>query len=208
MRSAAAHDLPALRVAQEATDVLGCLLVGVVLKEMAQEQITAAVKLGIIAARSLRAELLLLEAGYHPEAVVFRRRLAEVRAYLEEVIHPSHGPHRAQAWLSGRPVRALSLSGVSQDVWGLLSHPAHADTRAVDYYLADIADDGVPELRILPSRHSEEAQAWLVLDAVQVRDIAVMIGRLASTDLIGLEELDAKLWPAYEQCYRHSLVDE
>ncbi|MDW5595497.1 hypothetical protein VSS74_14200 [Conexibacter stalactiti] len=198
----APFELRGLLLADRATNVLGSLLAAVVpLINSETPQLDAAVKLGMLAVRSLRAEMALLSVGYDAEAHVFQRRLAEVRGYLERVIHPTNGVQEARRWLFGQMTKDQAYSGLSQDVWRALSAPVHADPLAVTDHLLSVRDDGVIERSVLPFRNAEKANAYLIRDARSVRDAALLIAGVAGYQLPSIAILDSELIPEYERLF-------
>lgn len=204
----APYQLRALRLADRASQVLGSLLAAVVpLINSATPQLDAAVKLGMLAVRSLRAEMVLLSVGYDAEAYVFMRRLAEVRGYLDRVTHPTNGAQEAQRWLDGRMTKDQAYSGLSQDVWKALSAPVHADPLAVTDHLVRVRDDGTVVRNVLPLRNAEQANACLIRDARSVRDTALLIAELAGYEVPRIVILDSELLPEYERLFGTSVGD-
>ena len=201
----ASKELPALALADRATDLLGRVLEASSVLEPPTEsddrqaQRKAAVFLGVLAARSLRAEMALLRIGYDAESLVFQRRLAEAQARLERVIDPVKGPQRARDWLRGQDRKPQAISGLPQGIWNEHSHPAHADHRAVREHLGRIGRDGIITWNVLPLRFAPGGNAVLVRDAILVRKFAARLARFVDHDITSeLAELDADLRPAFD----------
>lgn len=149
--------------------------------------------LGMLAGRSLRAEMALLRLGYDAEAFIFQRRIIETHARIQRVLERDHGPQHVRDWLQGRDRKASSVIEIPKCWWDGLSHVAHADHRAAEQHLFRSRSDGMHDFLLLPVRDPSIANASLVNDTASVRDVAVAIANYIRRKVPGLAKLDAEL---------------
>jgi hypothetical protein len=195
----AESDLPMLDLADRISDMLGMVLEKVELPKVEGvpsdrwQQTRAAMYLGMLAGRSLRAEMALLRLGYDAEAFVFQRRIIEIHARIQRVLEHDHGPQHARDWLQGRERKASSVIEIPKWWWDGLSHVAHADYRAAEQHLLRSRSDGLHDFLLLPVRDPSIANASLVNDAASVRDVAVAVANFVKHKIPGLTKLDGEL---------------
>jgi hypothetical protein len=130
-------DLSASRVARSATEALITALAGAEVVLPGDDpppsyfMRSAILLLAAIGLRTARACLLVIGAGYEPEAQALKRRLSEIHMRAEAIVTDPSGQH-ARSWLDGRgpstPRRLANQFG-NLDVWDTYSASGHADAR-------------------------------------------------------------------------------
>lgn len=193
------EDLPCLALADRVTDLLGTVLEGVHLPVEADpgdfwKQKQAAMYLGILAARSLRAQMLLQRWAYDAEAYVFQRRLTEINGRMQRIVDPANGAQRAREWLKGRDRKPSAVADIPRWFWDGLSHVAHADYRAVEQHLVKPLEDGRNEFIVLPRRSIRGGNTALLHSASLALEVAAQIARLVGYETVdGLAQLSDDL---------------
>ena len=186
--------LPALAIARQATECLGAMVEGVTVPPAPDSAPpsyyakSATLMLAVIALRTGRACMLVVSAGYMPEAHGLKRRLSEVHARIQAIGHDSSGQH-ARDWLSGRgpstPTRLFGKFG-STELWKMYSWGAHADAQSVHQWLSVPLPDVHEEhtgIAVPPHHHEILSNAVLTEVAMECRDVAAaMVVARARTD--------------------------
>jgi len=199
-------DLPALWLANLVSDTLGKVLQAVELPHLDGEepddewnQTKALILLGLLAGRSHRATMLLLEHGYDAEALAFKRRLVEVHARVRRVTDPVNGAQRARDWLRGQDRKPSSVVELPEGAWHLYSHLVHADFRAAEHHLVKHHEGGRVSFALLPLRNVDIANATLTMSSAETRDVAAVIADFKGLRINGLETLDDELQTALKR---------
>jgi hypothetical protein len=133
----APSQLDALKVADEATIALLAMLEGTDLEGIELQNATGKRKAAvtIISAmifRTARACMLVVAAGYVPEAIGLKRRITEACWRTDAILADESGVH-AEQWLAGKassPRKLASRAG-NLDLWDAYSHGAHVDLRRI-----------------------------------------------------------------------------
>lgn len=193
LSDAAAADLPTLALAEHACDEMGKVLQRIDPSPTpgSSDRLHALQTLGIVAVRSLRATMALIRLGYASEASVFHRRLSEAQRRVLRVLDPINGTQRAREWLKGRDSTARKVSGLSDETWTALSHPARANHRAVTSHRVHGRDG--PIRALLPIRDVPMANAQIVLDAMVVHNVAVLVAEACDLTITGVDDFQATL---------------
>jgi hypothetical protein len=202
--AAAPQDLPALAIARRATGALAEQIDGAQTPPAPEKPTPsfyireATLLLAVIGLRTARACVLVVSAGYSPEAHGLKRRLSEVHARAQAVVDDGSGQH-ARDWLENKgastPPRIVGKYG-NLDLWKLYSWGAHADAQSVQQWLTvpmpDIAG-GHQGLLVVPHFDEQLSNALLVECAMECRDLAMAqaVGREGITDSITDETLNA-----------------
>lgn len=201
-RQAPEH-LPTLELADRVSDALGKVMQAFDLPHCADEeppdewvQTKALLYLGLLAGRSLRSLMLLLEHGYDAEALAFQRRLVEIHARAQRVVDRQAGAQRAREWLRGQDKKPSGVVELPPGAWQLYSHPVHADYRAAEHHLVDRRADGTVQFTLLPHRNIDKANATATIAAAETRDVAATIADFKQLRINGLERLDADVHEA------------
>lgn len=179
---ATSEALPALDLALKATDVLADVLRGVTIPAVEQEAPpasyyarSATFLLCVIGVRTARACVLVVTAGYWPEAHALKRRLSEVHARAEAIANDTSGDH-ARRWLEGKgpstPHKIVKKWG-STDLWSIYGWGAHADPASVLQWLSEPVGEIENGIRILPEHDQRLSNAELVECAMECRDLAM-----------------------------------
>lgn len=171
--------------------------------------------LSVMALRTARACLLVVGAGYMPEAHGLKRRLSEVHARAQAMAADTSGQH-ARDWMTGRgPSTPPSVVGKfgNADLWKLYSWGAHADPRSVIQWLSVALPhehDARTGVKVTPHHDDLLSNALLTEVGTECRDIAVMMivtrarnereirTNLAQAEMLD-EELDASIARYYDR---------
>lgn len=199
MSSAAHLELPALTIAESASEMLRWVL--------DRAQVTAydgdgkppakwwrakaMLYLGVIGVRSARCAMLVVSAGYQKEALAHTRSLTECHGRLRKVYEDQSGSY-AEEWLRARAGKPAKAVGVP-DYWDTLSQASHADHRGVELFLAVSLDDGGTSLNVGPERRPGVSNATLSMVAGECRDLAHVIALERGLTIPRLDMLDAAI---------------
>lgn len=177
-----AEDLPALAIARKATDVLATVIEGIVIPPAAEGAPpsyyvrAATFLLSVIGPRTARACLLVVSAGYWPEAHALKRRLSEVHARAEAMANDTSGQH-ARDWLKGKgpstPHKVVGKWG-SADLWEIYGWGSHAEPQSVLQWLSEPVGDVEHGIRVPPAHDERLSNAELVECAMECRDLAMV----------------------------------
>jgi hypothetical protein len=180
---AAAESLPALGIAHRATGTLAAQIEGAQTPPAPEKPppafyIREAIfLLAVIGLRTARACILVVSAGYTPEAHGLKRRLSEVHARAHAVRDDKSGEH-ARQWLEdgpSKPSKLFSKYG-SLDLWKLYSWGAHADAESPRQWLSvpmpEVAE-GHTGIVVGPHFDEHLSNALLVECAMECRDLAM-----------------------------------
>ncbi len=189
------EDLPTLAVAEVATRTLAEIVqrLPVPLAEetsthVAQESHHALWFMSVMAFRAARAALRVIRTGYEDQAVTYVRLIDELHNRAQKVREDPSGEY-ARQWLAGRPQgKPAKLTG--QEMYELLSGPAHANVRAVLDWLAIPSTDGSAKVVLGPERRPDVTNMTLIYIAGEVRDIAAMLIAASGQPLDQLGLLD------------------
>lgn len=177
------EDLPPFHLANVATEVLA-VMIGECPVPGADEDDAppgywhkkAVFFLAVIGLRAARAAMVLVAAGYGPEALGQMRTVMEVHNRIERVLDDPH-ENRARNWFKtgdGKPGKHADVP----ELWATLSHSAHADRRAVENFLAVSEEGGNVGIVTGPERRAEVDSGTLLMIAGQTRDVAAAMARL------------------------------
>lgn len=185
--------LPALATARRATACLCAMVDGVIVPPAPDRAPpsyyarAATLLLSVIALRTARTCMLVVSAGYMPEAHGPKRRLSEVHARAQAIANDTSGEH-ARQWLLGRasrPSKVFNRFG-SADLWEVYSWGAHADAQSVQQWLTVPLPDAHEHhsgITVPPHHHEILSNALLTEVAMECRDMAaVMVGTRARTE--------------------------
>jgi hypothetical protein len=202
LAATATEQLPALAVASSATEALELALEGAHV-EPVQEAASpsyfvrsAILLLSSIALRSARAIMLVVAAGYEPEAHGLKRRLSEVHARAQAVAADESGQH-ARDWLEGNgPSTPRKVAGKfgSLELFDIYSASEHADARSVHWWLM-VPTDATEDRGIVvaPHRRPTFSNPLLTEVAMECRDMAHVLARTRGGRIEGLAELDRRI---------------
>lgn len=203
LRESAPTDLPALALAEDATQVLIDAIGKVSIDPSTDREpsgdelrLQALWFMAIIGARALRAAMAVIAVGYEDQAVGFQRLLDELHNRAQRVRKDESGEY-AKEWLAGRSLdKGAKLAG--QDFWEFMSGPVHANVRAVLDWLAISKEDGSAAVVVGPERRPEVANPTLTYMSGGARDLTSMLALQAEIDL-DLSDLDAKVRAAFSE---------
>ena len=136
---------------------------------------SASLLLAVIALRTARACMLVVAAGYWPEAHGLKRRLSEVHARAQACADDTTG-QQARQWLAGKPPKTGPIIHKfgSADLYDVYSWGAHADARSVQAWLAvpwPHVHEGHKALMVVPHHDQRLSNATLTEVAMECRDI-------------------------------------
>jgi hypothetical protein len=151
--------------------------------------------MAIIATRAVRACIAVMRVGYQEQAAGYARLLSELLGAAEKVVDDQSGEY-AQQWLEGKTKTGANLAG--QQLYGLLSGPAHASVKGILDWLTIPREGGNHDVVIGPERRAEAANATLVYVAGIARDIAARLAALRGVRL-DLAQLDHDLTVGQDQ---------
>jgi hypothetical protein len=197
-----AFDLPTFELAERVSGALGLVLqtVNVPAADGSGRedtaQLRAALYLGILAGRSMRAIMALLRVGYGAEAFVFARRLVEIYARVERVLDEKNGPAQAAAWLKGGDRKPSSVVDVPDWYWHGMGRVAHADHRAVEQHLIRERPDGKADFMMLPMRDIALSNTTLVEASARTLEVAYRIAEHLGHRIEAYAEIEAELLAA------------
>ncbi len=148
--------------------------------------------MAIIATRAVRACMAVITVGYEDQGIGYTRLLTELVAASEKVV-TDHSGQYAQQWLDGKTKTGAKLAG--QELYEIVSGPAHADVKAVLDWLAVTGKDDDHKVILGPERRAEQANPTLVYAAGAARDVAVQLAHLRGVNLnrAQLDKLDREL---------------
>ncbi len=159
----------------------------------------ATLLLSVLALRTARACLLVVSAGYMPEAHGLKRRLSEVHARAQAVGQDTTGEH-ARQWLRNRgpstPPKIVGKFG-SADLWAVYSWGAHADAQSVQQWLTvpmpDVHEDHMG-LAVPPHHDGILSNALLTEVGMECRDMAaaMAVARATTHEEVGLNVAQVK----------------
>jgi len=209
----AQNDLPALALAGKATAALASAIEGAAVPPRDDPAppsyylVAATLFLGVLGLRTSRAMMLVVSAGYAPEAHALKRRLSEAHARAQAVAGDHTGQH-ARQWLEGKPpsVGKLANRFMPPELWELYSWGSHADSRSVHWWLSvplGGQDDGPSRgLTVAPAHHDERlSNALLVECAMECRDLASAVATVRGGRIGDIERLDAEIGDMAERYY-------
>lgn len=198
------RQLPALSVARSAAEALETALEGASVEPPSEDPPpsyfarSALLLLAIIGLRTARSCLLVISAGYEPEAHGLKRRLSEAHARAQAVAADPSGQH-ARDWLEGKgPSTPRSIAGKwgSLETWDMYSASGHADARAVRWWLMVPMEDSEGDQRglvVQPHRRPRLSNAMLTEVAMECRDLAHALAFSRGGQLAGIQQLDAHI---------------
>lgn len=195
--ASANEELPTLYVLDVASDRLGWVLTQAGFEATTDDpppasyqRAKALLYMGVLAVRTARAAMAVMERGYEPETLTYKRMLFELHSRAQRVLADGSGEY-ARQWLKGRAGKpAGSLREAPSGLWETFSHSSHADYRAVENFLAVSKPDGTG-LVVLPERRADLANATLATMAGEIRDIAGLIAREHRLSIPDWDELSA-----------------
>jgi hypothetical protein len=194
-------DLDAMALARSATEALVAALGGATVEARGDDASpgyfvrAALLLLSTMALRTARAALLVISAGYEPEAQGLKRRLSEIHVRAQAVTDDASGQH-ARDWLEGKgpsTPRKLAAKWGSLDVWEMYSTSEHADVRGLHWWLMvpmSGRKEGQHGLLVQPHRRPSFSNALLTEIAMECRDIANALATSRGGRLNGIGELD------------------
>lgn len=197
-------ELDALHVAQEAAVALVSVVDRFSIESDEYETVTgrqklAAAILATMAFRTARACVLVIAAGYVPEAFGLKRRVSEARWRMEAILN-DHSGESAKQFIESRssPPRKLAGKTGSLEVWDAYSWGTHVDLRVGPSFTRIMGPDGVTTgLPVASSRQAETANHMLVELAHELRNMAGTVAKVLRDGELGprklVEELDAEI---------------
>lgn len=201
LAASADSELPALGVARSATEALTSAVDGASVEPGGDAPApsyymrSAVLLLAVMGLRTARACLLVIAAGYEPEAHGLKRRLSEVHARAQAVLDDQTGQH-ARDWLDGKgpstPPKIVGKWG-ARDLWETYSASTHADAKGLRWWLMMPVPDAHPDQRgliVQPHRRPEFSNAMLTEVAMECRDLAHALAASRGGQLQGIDELD------------------
>lgn len=205
--------LSALPVARSATEALMSVVDGAAVEPADDDAPPsyfvrcALLLLSAMALRTARAILLVVSAGYEPEAQGLKRRLSEIHARALAVSSDDTGQH-ARRWLEGKgPGTSRKLAGKwgDLDLYDTYSVGEHADARGVHWWLTvPILGEQSEQRGIMvpPHRRPSVSNVMLTEVAMECRDLAAALAFTRGGGVQGLDELDVRI----EEAQRDHLV--
>ncbi len=184
--------LPALSTARRATECLAAMVDGASTPPEPDDAPPsfyvreATLVLSVLALRTARACLLVVSAGYMPEAHGLKRRLSEIHARAQAVAQDTTGEH-ARQWLQNRgpstPHKIVGKFG-SADLWEVYGWGAHADAQSAQQWLTVPMPDVHKNHRGLvvpPHHHQILSNALLTEVGMECRDMAAAMAVARAT---------------------------